>query len=165
MQMATDVKITIQKDDGTSVKKSFLVLDGLSAYDSWLNAGNIGDEKKFLESLKGEKGDSVFTETKVLTADFEQPTKFSGGNWWKKSVALDDASDISRVNVSLGDVPCDSENNPLMYTLNIDFDGIGVNRVAIILLTIFGEVAQFRNIKTDEFRTGSTPAYTLTYWR
>lgn len=57
MPSGTNVTITIKKDDGTSVEKTFPVYNGDSAYDIWLMAGNIGDKDEFLASLKGEKGD------------------------------------------------------------------------------------------------------------
>jgi|GEM_PF-6304924 len=56
MFSGTNVTITIKKDDGTSVKKTFAVYNGDSAYDIWLMAGNVGDKNEFLASLKGEKG-------------------------------------------------------------------------------------------------------------
>ena len=33
-------------------------IDGKSAYESWLDAGNTGTEEDFINSLKGEKGDT-----------------------------------------------------------------------------------------------------------
>lgn len=58
MASGTKVTITIKKDDGTSVEKTFAVNNGDSAYEIWLAAGNIGDRDEFLASLKGENGEA-----------------------------------------------------------------------------------------------------------
>ena len=39
--------------------------DGKSAYEIWLDAGNVGTEEDFLESIKGEKGDCNFATFEV----------------------------------------------------------------------------------------------------
>jgi hypothetical protein len=36
--------------------------DGLSAYEVWLQNGNVGSEKTFLESLKGKDGETIINE-------------------------------------------------------------------------------------------------------
>ena len=43
--------------------------DGKSAYQIWLDAGNIGTEEDFLESIKGEKGDCNFATFDIEDGD------------------------------------------------------------------------------------------------
>lgn len=44
--------------DGNNLEAKFPELVGKSAYQSWLDAGHTGTEEEFVESLKGEKGDT-----------------------------------------------------------------------------------------------------------
>ena len=44
--------------DGNNLEAKFPELVGKSAYQSWLDAGHTGTEAEFVESLKGEKGDT-----------------------------------------------------------------------------------------------------------
>ena len=43
--------------------------DGKSAYQIWLDEGNVGTEEDFLESLKGEKGDCNFATFDIEDGD------------------------------------------------------------------------------------------------
>lgn len=43
--------------------------DGKSAYQIWLDAGNVGTEEDFLESIKGEKGDCNFATFDIEDGD------------------------------------------------------------------------------------------------
>ena len=54
--MNADGDLIIDKDDGTSTNVGRV--RGLSAYEFWLSQGNTGTEQDYLDSLKGEKGDS-----------------------------------------------------------------------------------------------------------
>lgn len=106
-----------------------------------------------------------FTETRIYTSGFDTSQNFAGGSYWKAGILLDNASGVSPVNVSLSKVPCDADGNPLMYTLNAYLDGEGMERAVAVLLTVFGEINQFRDIETDEFTKEYAPTFSLTYWR
>lgn len=58
LTLSSGEKYRISKEELAAFLKSELQgLDGKSAYDLWLEAGNTGSEQDFLDSLKGAKGD------------------------------------------------------------------------------------------------------------
>jgi hypothetical protein len=57
MAGGTAVTFKFTLSDGTVVEKAFNVNDGLSAYELWQAAGNVGTLEEYLASNKGEKGD------------------------------------------------------------------------------------------------------------
>ena len=58
MAGGTAVAFKFTLSDGTVVEKTFNVNDGLSAYELWQAAGNVGTLEDYLASNKGEKGDT-----------------------------------------------------------------------------------------------------------
>src|SRR5699024_8867664 len=78
-----DGTITYTNEEGNSITIDLAEgpagADGESAYEEWLNAGNIGSEQDFLDSLKGEDGADG-----ADGADGQDGAtpEIIDGNWW-----------------------------------------------------------------------------------
>lgn len=79
-------------------------LQGDSAYQIWLKHGNHGTENDFLQSLKGEKGDSFtyndFTQEQLENLKGETPTLPDFSNWQKYKLVDDNGNQKLNFNSS-----------------------------------------------------------------
>jgi len=78
--------------------------------------------------------------------------KFSGGEYWKTGWSIDDGSLYTPWHCRLTDIPCDSDGNMLHYNLYTSFSSVSNWRAIKIVLTVFGDTAQFLNVETGIYR-------------
>lgn len=99
--------------------------------------------------------------------------KFNTGEYWKTTLPLDKAENGSRPPFvcSLQAVPCDDSGLMLPYNLFVDYASSSGPVSVIIVLTVYGEATQVRNLDSGIYSPlGLTdglqydPKYSLTYW-